>query len=486
MNFYRPLVQSEMKTAVHKALRAWHKTSGGSDYMLAHLLIVRQQRQRQDVEHKPTQWRLATNKVLLKLLERLEEEDEEQAQVLRYRFLEKDTVMRVRNKMNVAEATIMRIQRGGLAALGNLLYTWEIEERNKCVAEMEAHMHPSTYTRLFGVDELKIKLFDWLTTMDEMWVLAIAGIGGIGKTALADFVTREVIQSFRYDDVAWLRLDLAKFAVSDGGPFVNPAERLFHHLIDYLADYFYKQFRHPRFEQRLIQVQVRLNARPHLIVIDNLESEADTAYLLNKLKELAQPSRFLITTRTLPESEAGVYAVSLDQLSFEDASDLMWHHAKEVGVTAVSEATPDDYTAIYELVGGNSLALKLAVGLLGLLPLGELLEGLKRGQGGEIENMYRYIYQTAWRTLSSEARQLLLIMPLIAETGGDSVYLQAVSGLDAATFWPAVQELRRRSLLDVRGGLHEKQFGIHRLTEAFVRTEIAQWGNREDDDDPAA
>ncbi len=436
MNFYRPLVQSEMKTAVHKALRAWHKTSGGSDYMLAHLLIVRQQRQRQDVEHKPTQWRLATNKVLLKLLERLEEEDEEQAQVLRYRFLEKDTVMRVRNKMNVAEATIMRIQRGGLAALGNLLYTWEIEERNKCVAEMEAHMHPSTYTRLFGVDELKIKLFDWLTTMDEMWVLAIAGIGGIGKTAL--------------------------------------------------ADYFYKQFRHPRFEQRLIQVQVRLNARPHLIVIDNLESEADTAYLLNKLKELAQPSRFLITTRTLPESEAGVYAVSLDQLSFEDASDLMWHHAKEVGVTAVSEATPDDYTAIYELVGGNSLALKLAVGLLGLLPLGELLEGLKRGQGGEIENMYRYIYQTAWRTLSSEARQLLLIMPLIAETGGDSVYLQAVSGLDAATFWPAVQELRRRSLLDVRGGLHEKQFGIHRLTEAFVRTEIAQWGNREDDDDPAA
>ncbi len=483
MNFYRPLVQSEMKTAVHKALRAWRKTSGDSDHMLAHSLIVRQQRRRQDVEHKPTQWRLATNKVLLKLLEQLEEEDEEQAQVLRYRFLDKDAVLRVRNKMNVAEATIMRIQRSGLAALGNLLYIWEIEERNKRVAEMEAHMHPPTYSQLFGVDELKIKLFDWLTTNDEMWVLAITGIGGIGKTALADFVTRKVIQSFRYDDVAWLRLDLLGFDASSG---FNPSERLFHHLIDYLADYFYKEFRHPQFEQRLVQVQVRLNARPHLIVIDNLESKADTAYLLNKLQELAQPSRFLITTRTPPESEAGVYSASLDQLSFEDASALMCQHAHEIGVTAVTQATPADFSAIYEAVGGNSLALKLAIGLLSILPLGELLAGLKHGQGGKIEKMYRHIYQTTWGILSSEARKLLLIMPLIAETGGDSAYLQAVSGLDAAIFWPAVQELRHRSLLDVRGGLHEKQFGIHRLTEVFVRMEIAQWGNRENDDGSTA
>ena len=32
-------------------------------------------------------------------------------------------------------------------------------------------MHPATYSQLFGVDELKIKLFDWLTAHDELWVL---------------------------------------------------------------------------------------------------------------------------------------------------------------------------------------------------------------------------------------------------------------------------------------------------------------------------
>lgn len=64
---------------------------------------------------------------------------------------------------------------------------------------------------------------------------------------------------------------------------------------------------------------------------------------------------------------------------------------------------------------------------------------------------------------------------MVAESGGEPRYLMAISGLQEATFWFAVQQLRARTLLEVRGTLEEKRYGVHRLTETFVRSEIVHW-----------
>ena len=98
-----------------------------------------------------------------------------------------------------------------------------------------------------------------------------------------------------------------------------------------------------------------------------------------------------------------------------------------------------------------------------------------RSRGGPVEELYRHIYWQSWRTLSEPARTLLQAMPLVAESGGEPAYLQAISGLDEEDFWPALSQLRSRSLLEVRGTLEEKRYGVHRLTETFVRTEVVHW-----------
>ena len=109
------------------------------------------------------------------------------------------------------------------------------------------------------------------------------------------------------------------------------------------------------------------------------------------------------------------------------------------------------------------------------MPLAEALAGLKQSRPGQIEKLYRHIYWKTWQTLSQEACALLQAMPLISEMGGPPGYLRTISGLTEAQLWPAIQELRRRSLLEVRGSLQEKRYGIHRLTETFLRTEIIDW-----------
>ncbi|MEZ4645485.1 MAG: hypothetical protein R3E31_22590 [Chloroflexota bacterium] len=85
------------------------------------------------------------------------------------------------------------------------------------------------------------------------------------------------------------------------------------------------------------------------------------------------------------------------------------------------------------------------------------------------------IYWQTWRTLSPQAQALLQAMPLLSEMGGSTEYLQTISGLTETEIWPALQELRSRSLLEVHGSLQQRRYGIHRLTETFLQTEIINW-----------
>jgi hypothetical protein len=78
--------------------------------------------------------------------------------------------------------------------------------------------------------------------------------------------------------------------------------------------------------------------------------------------------------------------------------------------------------------------------------------------------------------LSDNAKLLLQAMPLVADMGGSTTQLQAITQLQDE-FWTAVSELRRRSLIEVRGAMDEKRYGIHRLTQTFLSTEITGWGS---------
>ena len=167
--------------------------------------------------------------------------------------------------------------------------------------------------------------------------------------------------------------------------------------------------------------------------------------------------------------------MSVGELSENDAFSLIRSHAQETGILGLDTANGADFADIYAVTGGNPLALKLVVGLLDVLPLPRILPGLKKGQSGPIEDLYRHIYWQTWQVLSEPARMLLQAMPIVAGSGALPDYLQAASRLSEAQLWPAIQELRQRSLLEVRGTIQEKRYGIHRLTETFLRTEIIHW-----------
>lgn len=454
---------------VHAALSAWGKPGSTEQELMGFLRLVREKEAGLGGRANSAALRQAANQVLLDGLQRLEEQDATGTRVLRWRFRERLTAQEVAQRLHASRDRVNDWQQAAIAALAGILYYEEMALRQAQVEQVTADLPPLPDTPLFGLERATRVIGEQLRRDDGPWLVAITGIGGIGKTTLADAVARQLAQTFTFQRIVWLRAGRQNL----GGA---SAEAVYEGLLADLSHRLWPE--RPGVEapaQRLARLRQALKEQPHLIVIDNLETEAEVAVVLERAPELVRPSRFLLTTRVRPLGPAAFYTFSVDELALPEAADLLAYQAEVTGLADLAEELRVDAPAIYGVTGGNPLALKLVVGLAKALPLAQILADLQRSRPGAIETLYRHIYWEAWRALNSAARTLLQAMPLVGESGALLEQMQAMSGLEDEAFSLAVAELYTRSLLEARGTARERRYGIHRLTESFLRTEIIHW-----------
>lgn len=451
------------------ALRAWQQLDGAPENHLAYLLQVQEERAALP-DANPANLRLATNRVLLTGIKVLESQDEMSAKILKLRFLDGHIVIKVGHTLGLTEDEVKKRQRKAINRLAQIILDRETAVRQERIQYWETELDPPTYTALFGTAENQAALTKQLLSAAAP-VVVLSGIGGIGKTALANAVTRNVLRHFHFSHIIWLRVSSVTSPESGDLPATVTLGSLMHALAQRLCPFMPPETS-PK--QRNFQVRQALSGSPHLLIIDNLETKLDPD-LLTHLHDMAQPSKFLLTSRTRPPQLSGVFNFVLSGLEVEDVAQLIRHHAREIGLVEITEAPNTTIQAIYDIIGGNPLALKLIVNLAGILPLSQILEDLHQAKLDQVESMYRHIYWQTWRTLSEEGRTLLKVLPLAADTGSTPEQLLAISSLSEKIFWGAISELTARSLLEVRGTTQSRRYGIHRLTESFLKTEIIHW-----------
>lgn len=470
--------KSVLRGKVHQALRAWDNAGELDGEFLDGLLLVRQRRDRELLTTliPAAALRLAVNGVLLAGLELLKDQNEVNTNILRDRFLNGQTIEQVANKIGFSPDTVNRKQREGIEMLTELLWHMELDARRRRVEEMLEQLPLPMYSVLFGVEEKLAQLVGQLLQEEGMAHLtAVEGMGGLGKTALVDAAMRQVVPTLRYERIFWVSVPRPMLL----GQASESPQRTFEQVIHALAQQVWPGQPLALIpSEQLAQVEMLLKETACLVVIDNLEKQSDVAYLLERLPLLTQPSRFLLTSRTnVQMGQTAVYRLLLSELSRQDGEALMRYHAQQQGNTMLDGATAEDFDDIYKLTGGNPLALKMVVDLLEKYPLDRLLAGFSAYHVEQIEtHVYDRIYQHAWQTLSEEARLLLQAMPLIAQSGASPDYLGRMTKLSEEAVWAAIQELLMRSLIESRGTLRARRYGIHQLTDSFVQRQIIGGG----------
>lgn len=421
----------------------------------------------------------ATRHVLDRGIQQLATKLAVEARILRQHFFEGKAIQTIAAELNMAEGTVYNKQSEAITHLADLLNAREAQVRHDYHHALAARLPLPANNALVGISHHLTHLVDLLCTPSAPWLIALAGIGGIGKTTLADAVARQAILREHFDDIGWVTAKQQVFSGQGGlRELDQPAlstDALIRTLLTQLLPTTPLTPTMTRAELQAL-LRTHLGRRPYLIVIDNLETLTDIETLLDTLRDLANPTKFLLTARTSFFHEADVYHFPVPELSQALALHLVRQEAQIRNLPELRHASDSDLQPIVETVGGNPLAIRLVVGQLHLHALEVILENLRAARGQTMEQFYTYIYRQAWDALDETARRVLLVMPLVSHLGGSLDHICKVSGIDIGAVTDALGQLIHLSLVDSRGDLKSRRYTIHNLTATFLQEQVIRWG----------
>ena len=453
---------------VWEALRLWHGAET-EHWPLAHLRLSLQIDQEQMEFASLAQGGVAAQNraTLNRALEVLRTRAPSAEDLLRQRFEHLRDVLDLAHALNVTESSIYYRQRVAVNSLTEIIIGLEEKASSDWQERMVSRLELPTYTTLVGVEQQVQTVLDVLSDEATQFIVSIDGLGGLGKTALADKVTRELIRTTCFDEIAWVTAKqthlstLGRLKVDSGRPALT-----FPLIIDRLAEQFeLNQDGRSQLEQQRLVKQF-LQQRRCLVVIDNLETLADYDVLLPELKRWQNPSKFLLTSRLRLIDELDVFSLSLKELSSRSAIELMRLEASRTNFQALLEAKDDELAAIHRAVGGNPLAIKLVVGQARFYSLPQVLQ--RFSNQSQQTDLFRYIYLEAWESLSDAGKTVVLALTEAGESGFPFEHLHTVSGLSEEEVQQALERLILLSLVDLGGTLMERRYRLHRLTEVFI------------------
>jgi hypothetical protein len=305
-------------------------------------------------------------------------------------------------------------------------------------------------------------------------LVAIDGMGGIGKTALAYEIADRCLKQQLFDQVVWF--STGKDQVSNGEvvTFSNILTTLAQTVgtpdVAQLPD-----------AQKIIRLRALLQRWRILLVLDNVENAAEPpAVLVEKLRPLLGKSKALLTSRLRFTGDG--YVLHLDGLTISDAHEFLRQEGAARGIHTLRNAAHEELTEVAVKTGGSPLAMKLVVGQLSYLPLLPVLTHLQMLQplhtdhkADDYRNFYRFLYLPTWNLLTETSKELLVMMTHFAPgIGGVLEAIASVSESPAEQVHQPISELWRFSFLEVgkRIGLQQTYYYLHPLTHYFVLSDI--------------
>ena len=342
-----------------------------------------------------------------------------------------------------------------------------------------AALPPRRYTHLVGRKKEISSITAQLRSRDNDTpaIVAITGLGGIGKTALAHEVVERVLSDGIFEGLVW---ESAKPDELEAGTLsvLNRPELTYESLLDAIARQLgleaLTQLPPRELEARLRTV---LLTKSYLIVVDNLETVEAYRALATRVHDLispgrrGRPTRALFTSRERLVDLPYIFDYYIRGLPKQDSRVFLRQEAKDRNAVGLKNGAPKLFDEIFEITQGMPLAMKLVVSqyLLGIAIDTEL----ERLKGAKEEELYRFLYSRLWFRLSVPAQKVLVAIAAFAASVA-CFMLQPVSKTRNDEFTAALVELTRMSLVEPSDHPMESQrrYSIHQMTRWFINSPL--------------
>ena len=311
---------------------------------------------------------------------------------------------------------------------------------------------------------------------ERAWVVSIEGIGGVGKTALAQKVALDLVsQAYRTGVPRWKFIIWMSAKETVLGPDrieeVRPAFRNLDGLFDVILDVTgLRPDGELDHDRKRAEVKDILSAFPCLLIVDNLETVDTGAVERFVVDELPAPSKAIVTSRRRTARKGGL-TVSLKGMDTEKAIHLLREAAHYQCCPVIASAPRARLEEIVQLTGGIPLALKLVVGQTALgANLDVVVERLMYNRDVPILD---FCFTETYKSLSPESKKLLGAIALCHWPAT----LDEVAMIAQLPYGPAsrhIESLVRLSLVDESSddGRETQVYSMLPLTRIFAKKTV--------------
>lgn len=200
---------------------------------------------------------------------------------------------------------------------------------------MTSQLPGKSYRELVGRDEVLEEITTALLDPSGRWIIAIDGIGGIGKTALAREIAERCLLENMFDVVVWDQVPKEPEGLSTKpGIGLITFETVLDSIASQLGAVDVPRLKGTEKETRVKQL---LQHQRSLIILDNLNvSKESQIEIVNRSSVLLNPSKALITSRR--RLQGNVFAVHLTGLDEDEALRFIQQEAQEKKIQSVLDA----------------------------------------------------------------------------------------------------------------------------------------------------
>ena len=235
----------------------------------------------------PETRRRAVAGLLDRAIQKLQSEDEDAAELLRFHYQQGLSFSRSRASSAGSRKASLLCARQVLAArsgLATVLFQEEMLLRAGRREALRRRLPLRDVSDLVGRDSEMDRLRACLLAPDAHWVMTVVGIGGVGKTTLAQAAALDALAAFRFSDVFWLALDEAPWdtalpTAAEAVSFVIES------LLSLLGAGALRGLPQP---EQLRALRDTLTAAPYLVVIDDVQSLATATELYLRVLDSGQ------------------------------------------------------------------------------------------------------------------------------------------------------------------------------------------------------
>ena len=308
-------------------------------------------------------------------------------------------------------------------------------------------------------------------------IIGIDGIGGIGKTALAQEIAKKALDH-GFSDIVWLTA-----AEKD-----KSVKMTFDTVLDGIAIQLNAaDLTKLTGEARLSKTRELLLREKALIVLDNMETAAEPQQVIaDKLFSIIGSSKALLTSRYRFKSSGNdVYAIHLGGIDKATSLILVKDTALEKNMPQVLEVGDDELEPIIDAVGNQEagyspLALKFMVGQLMEYEPNIIIEYMKKAQisgkqddfsyNREFQKFWSYIFVKSLHLLKPQDIKFMYLMSKTLEPNVGTARekgLQEAMRLNQSEFASLRDNNWRISFLEIGHQKLQKRLYLHRLTFSF-------------------